>query len=201
MGPGCSACARYAWTGYAGTGPFASRPGPFRQRLAALHPAVAVPRRKKNVRSQSMARSSSCARGPSGRVPRAGHHELRVLQGQEFLGESGFQARYRREHRARNRAVDAWRRRTARVHRALGRRSEFAAIDPGQRVPRLQWWTPNGSTILADGTGTITGPLNFTGGFFPTGESSNSNWFRTAIYTGTVNMASPGLAQLHARIG
>lgn len=56
----------------------------------------------------------------------------------------------------------------------------------------IQWWTPDGTNIIADGTGTITGPLNFTSGFFPTGESSNSNWFRTAIYTGTVNLASPG---------
>jgi fibro-slime domain-containing protein len=55
----------------------------------------------------------------------------------------------------------------------------------------IQWWTP-GADILADGTGTITGPLAFNNGFFPTGESSNANWFRTAIFTGAVNMASPG---------
>lgn len=56
----------------------------------------------------------------------------------------------------------------------------------------IQWWTPSGTNIMTDGAGTITGPLNFTGGFFPAGESSNSNWFRTAIYTGTVNLATPG---------
>jgi len=55
----------------------------------------------------------------------------------------------------------------------------------------IQWWTP-GADILADGTGTITGPLTFNSGFFPTGESSNANWFRTAIFTGSVDMASGG---------
>jgi len=54
----------------------------------------------------------------------------------------------------------------------------------------LQWFTPNGSTILADGSGIFAGPINYTSNFFATGESSNSNWFRTAIYRGNVNLAS-----------
>jgi fibro-slime domain-containing protein len=54
----------------------------------------------------------------------------------------------------------------------------------------LKWWTPNGSTILADGSGIFSGPISYTSNFFATGESSNANWFRTAIYRGSVNLAS-----------
>lgn len=56
----------------------------------------------------------------------------------------------------------------------------------------LQWWTPDGTNILADGTGVVTGPLNYSG-FFPTGETGNSNWFRTAIFRGVVDLASPSV--------
>lgn len=55
----------------------------------------------------------------------------------------------------------------------------------------LQWWSPDGTNIVADGTGTITGPLNFTN-FFATGETGNSTWFRTAIFRGAVTLSSPG---------
>jgi fibro-slime domain-containing protein len=56
----------------------------------------------------------------------------------------------------------------------------------------LQWWTPNGTTIVADGTGSV--PVPFTGmdaNFFPTGQTGNSNFFRTAIFTGTVDVTNP----------
>lgn len=56
----------------------------------------------------------------------------------------------------------------------------------------LQWWTPNGTGIFADGTGVITGPLNLTN-FFATGETDNNTWFRTAIFRGSVDMTSPGV--------
>ncbi len=56
----------------------------------------------------------------------------------------------------------------------------------------IQWWTPDGTNILADGTGVVTGPLSYSG-FFPTGETGNSNWFRTAIFRGSVDLASPSV--------
>lgn len=55
----------------------------------------------------------------------------------------------------------------------------------------LQWWSPDGTGIFADGTGTITGPLNLSN-FFATGETTNSAWFRTAIFRGAVTLSSPG---------
>ncbi len=56
----------------------------------------------------------------------------------------------------------------------------------------LLWWTPNGSTILADGTGTIAVPFSgISTGFYATGQSSNTNWFRTAIFQGFINVSSP----------
>lgn len=57
---------------------------------------------------------------------------------------------------------------------------------------QLLWWTDNGSTILADGTGTVSVPFSgMANNFFPTGESSNANWFRTAIFTGMINVSDP----------
>ena len=56
---------------------------------------------------------------------------------------------------------------------------------------QLQWWTP-GANITTDGSGTIAVP--FTGissNFFPTGQSSNANFFRSAMFSGTVNLAGP----------
>lgn len=56
----------------------------------------------------------------------------------------------------------------------------------------LLWWTPNGSSILSDGTAPVGVP--FTGmatDFFPSGQSSNSSWFRTAIFTGMINVTNP----------
>lgn len=55
----------------------------------------------------------------------------------------------------------------------------------------LQWWAPDGTNILADGTGVITGPLNISN-FFATGETDNNTWFRSAIFRGNVDMASAG---------
>ena len=56
----------------------------------------------------------------------------------------------------------------------------------------LLWWTPNGSTILGDGTGTIAVPFVGTASnFFATGQSNNSSWFRTAIFQGFINVSSP----------
>ncbi|MEO7217712.1 MAG: PA14 domain-containing protein [Gemmatimonadaceae bacterium] len=54
----------------------------------------------------------------------------------------------------------------------------------------LQWWTP-GANITADATGTIAVP--FTGvssHFFPTGQTSNANFFRTAIFSGNISLAN-----------
>lgn len=56
----------------------------------------------------------------------------------------------------------------------------------------LLWWTPDGTNILADGTGIVTGPLSYSG-FFPTGETGNSNWFRTAIFRGTVSLPTASM--------
>lgn len=56
----------------------------------------------------------------------------------------------------------------------------------------LLWWTPNGSTILGDGTGTIGVPFVGTASnFFATGQSNNNTWFRTAIFQGFINVSSP----------
>jgi fibro-slime domain-containing protein len=55
----------------------------------------------------------------------------------------------------------------------------------------LQWFTP-GANITADGTGTVSVP--FTGmdhNFFPTGQTSNANFFRTAIFSGNINVGAP----------
>jgi fibro-slime domain-containing protein len=54
----------------------------------------------------------------------------------------------------------------------------------------LEWWTPNGTSIFADGTATVTVPFS-TSSFFANGESSNANWFRTAIFSGTMTAAAP----------
>ena len=56
----------------------------------------------------------------------------------------------------------------------------------------LLWWTPNGSSILGDGTGTVSVPFSgMSSGFFPTGQTSNANWFRTAIFQGFINVGAP----------
>jgi fibro-slime domain-containing protein len=56
----------------------------------------------------------------------------------------------------------------------------------------LLWWTPHGSTILGDGTGTIGVPfVGTSSNFFPTGLTNNSSWFRTAIFQGFLNVSSP----------
>lgn len=55
----------------------------------------------------------------------------------------------------------------------------------------LQWFTP-GAGITADGTGTVAVP--FTGmdhRFFPTSQTSNANFFRTAIFSGMISVAGP----------
>jgi fibro-slime domain-containing protein len=54
----------------------------------------------------------------------------------------------------------------------------------------LQWWTPNGTSIFADGTATVTVPFS-TANFFANGETSNNNWFRTAIFSGTMTATAP----------
>lgn len=55
----------------------------------------------------------------------------------------------------------------------------------------LQWFTP-GANITADGTGTIAVPFSgISSDFFPSGQSSDANFFRTAIFSGNLNIAGP----------
>lgn len=70
-------------------------------------------------------------------------------------------------------------------------------ITQTSQTGQLMWWTPNGSSILADVGPTPVG-VPFTGmasNFFPSGETSNSNWFRTAIFTGMINLSNPATYQ------
>ena len=55
----------------------------------------------------------------------------------------------------------------------------------------LQWFTPSGTHITADGTGTIAVPFaGINHNFFPTGQTSNANFFRTAIFSGNISLAN-----------
>ncbi len=55
---------------------------------------------------------------------------------------------------------------------------------------QLLWWTANGTSITTDGSGTI--PVPFTGinqNFFPsTGGGTDNSAFRTAVFTGTIDV-------------
>jgi fibro-slime domain-containing protein len=66
----------------------------------------------------------------------------------------------------------------------------------------LNWWTPgaSGTDITADGTGTIAVPFSgIDAGFFPSGQTSNANYFRTAIFSG--NLDIPGSASYTFSLG
>lgn len=53
---------------------------------------------------------------------------------------------------------------------------------------QLQWWT-TGANITSDGTGTVNVPFSgIDQGFFPTGQTGNGNFFRTAIFTGNIDV-------------
>lgn len=55
----------------------------------------------------------------------------------------------------------------------------------------LQWWTPS-ANITADGSGSIAVPFSgISSGFFPSGETGNSNFFRTAMFTGALDLSGP----------
>jgi PEP-CTERM motif len=52
----------------------------------------------------------------------------------------------------------------------------------------ILWWTPNGSSITADGTATVAAPFSDNSLFVPHGTGTNNNsFFQTAILTGTIH--------------
>ena len=70
-------------------------------------------------------------------------------------------------------------------------------VHPGGAITELNanneilWWTPNGTSVLANGSGTITSPF-VDDSFYPSqGAGSNdSGLFQTAIFSGVISLAS-----------
>ncbi|MEP6765799.1 MAG: PEP-CTERM sorting domain-containing protein [Gemmatimonadaceae bacterium] len=58
----------------------------------------------------------------------------------------------------------------------------------------LAWWTAGGlsGAVVSDGTTTMATNFNTGGGWFPTGESNNSTWQRSALFTGYANNSGSG---------
>ena len=59
----------------------------------------------------------------------------------------------------------------------------------------LQWWTPQGA-VLAEKTQTDSVPIQQLFNFYPDGENSNSNFFRTVHWQGSFDLSSPGTVTL-----
>ena len=59
----------------------------------------------------------------------------------------------------------------------------------------LLWWTAGGSVSFEKNQLDAT-PIQHTAGFFPDGETSDNNFFRTVHWQGTFDLASPGTVTL-----
>jgi fibro-slime domain-containing protein len=58
----------------------------------------------------------------------------------------------------------------------------------------ILWWTPGQFGATFEKTQVDTLAFNFSTNFFPDGQSSNGTYFRSAHWSGTFNLASPGSA-------